>query len=45
MVLRKKKFIGEIFSAEKIKLNSYTLYDISYHKNCYIINSQIMNII
>ena len=45
IVIRKKEFFGDIFSAEKIKLNSYKLYNILYHKNCYIINSQIMNII
>ena len=41
----KKVLFDEIFDAENIKLYSYTINNILYHKNCYIINSQIMNIL
>ena len=42
---KKKVLFGEIFDAENLKLYSQKIYNIIYHKNCYIINSQIMNII
>ena len=45
ILISKTEFFGEIFSPEKVISKTYSLYNISYHKNCYIINSQIMNII
>ena len=41
----KKVLFGKIFDAENLKLYSKKIYNIIYLKNCYIINSQIMNII
>ena len=42
---KKELLFDEIFDAENIKLYSKKIYNILYHKNCYIINSQIMNMI
>ena len=42
---KKKELFDDIFSGEQVKSKSAKLNNIIYHKNCYIINSQIMNII
>jgi len=45
IINKKIILLDEILNAEQVKLKSDKLYNILYHKSCYIINSQIMSII